>query len=186
MYGPRDVVFNTSPLCASTTRTRTSATNSALGARKAQRQRPLALRLLQRLRFVETDAARHVRNVPLLLDLRHAAAVGVARAGVISGCAARHFACLLRERATCQTERERCAYSGGYGPSMIALGLHRFAPFKVLIVRSSAVNPNSLKLQYTCQVLDHTGRTAAPHRAASCGAFGHGFWTGEKKPVLLQ
>jgi hypothetical protein len=96
--------------------------------RETQRQRPLALRLLQCLRFVETDAARHERDVALLLDLRQAAAIGVARAGFIGGRAAGRIACLLCIRATRQTERERCGNRSGYDPSLIALGFHRFAP----------------------------------------------------------
>jgi hypothetical protein len=63
-----------------------------------------------------------------MLDLRHTAAIGIARATAVRGRAARRLARLLRIRAARQTERERCAYRGGYDLSLIALGFHRFAP----------------------------------------------------------
>src|SRR3954454_5392918 len=97
--------------------------------REAQRQRPLALRLLQRLRLVETDAARDERNVALLLDLRQTSAVDVACARLVGGGATGYVARLLRVRAAHQTESERHAGRGGYDLSLSALVFHRFAPY---------------------------------------------------------
>jgi hypothetical protein len=54
-------------------------------------------------------------------------AIGIARTAVVGGRATRYVT-RLRICATRQTERERCAYRGGYDPSLIALGFHRFAP----------------------------------------------------------
>jgi len=65
----------------------------------------------------------------VLLGLRHAAAIVVARAALVGGRAASRVVCLLCIRAACQTERERCAHRSGYDPSLIALGFHRFAPY---------------------------------------------------------
>src|SRR6201991_1464542 len=73
----------------------------------------------KRVRFVEAYAARRIRHVALLLDLRQATAICVAGTRVVGRVAAGHgAACALRERARCEPCgecRRRHRNDGGSG-----------------------------------------------------------------------